>query len=384
MNNKIKKNQGHISIVGLLTVLAVAIIAAASIYYVVQSDKTTNSNTASVNSGNVNQLKNVNVSDTIANEQVRSNLMSADGHAIDETSGELTKTSVGGVKEKIELPFIAVEYHGEVTPWGSLFWQRGESKTIKFATFNDTEFNYEAGVKPDFRFYNFETKQFTTLPEANFLIGEQKYDQVYFLHYSVNEPKLLIEVGEYDTADPAFEPGMIGSEPVKTRGLVYDIATNKYETVDPLTPFLDLAKTYATRWYNIAWNSASGVLIGAPGGEGCGRYDNVMVVDYTKSILTKVGGVSSFDFTADLCNPMNDISPDKKWFILEGETTKGDYAVYLFATDGSSQPTKIIRLNSATKRYDKTWDTSETYPVIKYLDGAVANFQTSSGQNSNP
>lgn len=289
---------------------------------------------------------------------------------------------VDGEAQIIETPFNIDEYYGMVTKYGAIFWKKGENRTASADPYGD--FTYEYGVNPDFRFYNFVGENFSTLPVLELTLGEQKFERIIGVYQSSTEPKIMIEVGEYDTQSSEILPGLGGPQPVKSHGVVLDLVLGSYETGDPLTVYLSVLNASAVSngggSYGFHWDSKGQQAVAAGGGEGCGASNNLIFVDLKKETKEEVGGVGSFTFKGsetNPCNPKNAASPDDYWFILSGESTAGNVDVYLFnqkSTEPIKQSLGIPKLQNS--EYVKSWDLSAKYPVVTLSSGQIIDFNT--------
>ncbi|MFA5069964.1 MAG: hypothetical protein WC528_01665 [Patescibacteria group bacterium] len=278
---------------------------------------------------------------------------------------------------KIVTPFDIALYRGSVTPYGVIFFKVGEMRQATGT--NIGEFSYEYGINPDFQLFNYQTQSFKSLPAFSLKLAGSQFERIYALHFSATEPKILVEIGEYDTSSSHFEPGLVESQPVKTHGVVYDVVTNQYLTGDPLTIYLDLIGQTTTLWNGMSWDSLHQIAVAAPGGEGCGAYNSLTVVYLDQERAVTVGGEGSFNFKKEICNPSNGVSPDRKWFVLDGCNNENKFDVNLF--NYASFPEPILKKlsisvsnNNVCHVYVKEWNISQTYPIITFNDGTIINF----------
>lgn len=334
-----------------------------------------NTNKVSNINGNVNKATNVNTAANV-NNVVNTNVDINDwqNYFIDWQKKIFYKSLADGTQENISLPFNFDDYHNNLTPYGAIFWRQGPDKTATIE--NMGPFTYEGAVNPDFQWYDFTKKEFITLPKKELQTGEQKFERIYAVHFSSSEPKLLIEIGQYDTQSSEFEPGMVDSQPVKTYGLIYDINTNKFESGDPLTVYRTVLELPTTAWYGLSWDSKNQIGVATPGGEGCGNYDTLIFVDLKNETKKVVGGEGSYNFSKDeICNPRNGESNDGKWFILLGKSTNNTLDLYLFKSDSGATPIKEkVGLPYDKARYVQEWNLSGDFPVVKLDNGWIIDF----------
>ncbi len=293
-------------------------------------------------------------------------------YTIDTTAETFMKTG-NGKTLRLPTPFPLNDYHGQTTPWGALFWKKGPAKTATIKGF-DQPIEYEGAIDPAFQFYDFSTGTFSQLPAVTFTKGGQVFQQVFSVIPSSTEKKLLIEIGTFDTASDEFVPGLGGPGPVKTIGKVYDLATDTFESGDPLTAARNIASF--PLFSGPAWDSQHQTIVLVPGGEGCGQYDSLTFFNLAEKSKATAGGPKSFDFAEGVCNPRNGVSPDGRWFILYGTNTKQQSSVYLFTAERGPTPVKQ-RSVSATlaNSWAKTWDTTGTFPTMTFDTGTAVDFQ---------
>lgn len=272
-------------------------------------------------------------------------------------------------------------YHVGTTRFGLLLWKKGETKNVYYETFGDEPIPYEAGVRPDFLLLNIEANQLVTLPSVSqWEEGDTTFDRVYRVFPSINENYLMIEIGEYDIHADEFQPGLIESQPVKSRSMVYDIANNIFTTEDPISIFLSIYNTNigTTNWNTISWDSENDIIAAAPGGEGCGAYSTISFINLKSKTKETVGSTSDswggYDYVNETCNPHNGASPSGKWLLLYGKIADGTYAYRLFAPATTSEVLKKVIKNSSIWEGGSanaiTWDESRKYPIIN-KDGEV-------------
>ncbi|USN53527.1 MAG: hypothetical protein H6760_05255 [Candidatus Nomurabacteria bacterium] len=293
------------------------------------------------------------------------------------TTKEFIHTTQDAGEEIITTPFNASEYTGTVTWNGALFWRTGPSATTYIPDIS-SDFEYEAGVDPDFWFYDYASEQFIHLPKVDYLDGTELFESTVQVFPSLNEPKLLLEVGKFDIQSEEFIPGFSSPMPVSTRGLVYNFAKNTFEdAVDPIDSFNQVMKSKGTAYTSIVWNSEKEIIIAAPGGEGCGNYSYVNLIDYQSLSKEVVGGEASYNYSETPCNPKSGMSPDGKWFVLYGSTTDDTFVVRLYASDGTTSPVATL-IGDVLPQYSSLseWDVSREYPVLTFNEGSTANFIT--------
>lgn len=328
----------------------------------------TNSNVNSTM--NTNQSTNTNVS--IANWET---------YFFDEQKKRFYQT-LDGKSQDVTTPFTLADYHGEITLYGALFWKEGATKTTTFAMTGDQKVPYENGVLPNFYWYSFTDKKFTKLPvPQTWKTGDKLFDRVFAVHQSNSEERVMIEVGEYDIAHKNFEPGLIGQEPVKTRGLLYIPITNTFGAADVLTSYLSVLNLSTTQWHGFIWDSKKNVAVAVPGGEGCGAYSFMIFVDLTKKTEARVGSSESswggYDYAHESCNPHNGRSPNEQWVYLYGKTASGKTTFRLFSPATQSQVLRTVTVDLLQPRdYPKIWDYSKQYPKAITEDGVVIDFNT--------
>lgn len=293
-------------------------------------------------------------------------------YTIDTTAETFMKTDTGKTL-RLATPFPLNDYHGQTTPWGALFWKKGPSKTATIKGF-DQPMEYEGPIDPVFQFYDFSTGTFSQPPAVTFTKGSQVFQQVFSIIPSSTEKKLLIEIGTFDTASDEFVPGLGGPEPVKTIGKVYDLETNTFESGDPLTAAKNI--TSFPLFSGATWDSQHKMVVLAPGGEGCGRYDTLTFIDLATKRKTIAGGAKSFDFAESVCNPKNTVSPDGRWFVLYGTNTKQRSSAYLFTAEHGSTPVKQTSVSATlANSWVKTWNTTGRLPTITFDTGTTIDFQ---------
>ncbi|EKE15268.1 MAG: hypothetical protein ACD_12C00099G0002 [uncultured bacterium] len=305
------------------------------------------------------------------------------GSVIGDYETKIFYKKVNGIKNNISTPFVLSEYHGSITPYGALFWKKGEIRTALEP--NLGEYAYEYGIEPNFQLYSYTTDKFAMLPELTLKLEDQLFEKIYDIHFSSTEPKILIEIGEYDTVSSEFSPGLLDSQPVKSHGFVYDVTTNTFIEDNSLESYLTATGLATTLWQGMSWDSLNQIAVGAPGGEGCGAYDTLEVVNLDTEILQTIGGLKSYNFADDICNPSNGVSPDQKWFILSGKSNENTLDIYLFTTTSFPEPIKskrgvkidqsLLNSNSRAWFWDlKSWDTTNTYPVVTFSNDQVVDF----------
>lgn len=299
-------------------------------------------------------------------------------YGLDEETAEFYIEQADDSRQVITTPFDLNSYHGLVTRYGTLFWKRGPEKNVTLSGFEDP-MPYEAGIDPDFRWYDSAKKEFAILPEVKLSLGDQKFERVYGAYASISEMKIVVEIGEYDTASPEFEPGLVDGQPVKTHGLVFNVGTRKLESGDPLTVFRQALDIKSTLFMGMSWDSKRGIAVGVPGGEGCGAYDVLKFVDLNAKTATTAGGRNSFNFIDEECNPANGISINERWLVLYGPTKDGQSAALIF--DHAHGTTPVKQKSYATSAdaeggYLDSINTDKEFPVLTFTDGATVDFNT--------
>jgi len=281
-----------------------------------------------------------------------------------------------GTRKTIATPFAIEEYHHELLSYGTLFWKRGPDAEATIEGF-DEPYAYETGADPEFQWYDAKDGKFYQLPAVDFKNDGQTFERVYAVYASSSERKLVVEVGEYDTASEAFPPGLVDEQPVRTHGVVINLDTRAFESGDPLTAYREALGVPSTLFLGMAWDSQRQVAVSVPGGEGCGAYDWLDYVNIQTKQVTKVGGANSFNFTADECNPSNGGSPDGRWFALYGSTKDGQRTILLFDVPNGATPVKSKTYTTVDELdYAQFWDTSKAFPVVTFSDGTKVDFNS--------
>ena len=284
------------------------------------------------------------------------------------------RTDDEGNEEDIEVPFDVAKYHSKVTHLGVIFWQRGEIRQKEWEGLpNGTTYGYEYGIEPDFQLYMYDTGEFISLPELELSLGEQIFEGVYNIYPSTTENKFIVGIGIYDTESKALEPGMVGGQPDSMRSVVFDLDTMEYVEDDSLETHLEAIGRSTPMWEGMYWDSANDISVAVPGGEGCGNYSMLRVVDLFTGEMQNItgdhgGDPDKYKFTTInewSCNPRNSNTFDGKWFVLQGRTKLGS-AVHLYTYDSFPEPlmSKVILspVDSFFMRVD--WDVSNEYPIL--------------------
>lgn len=288
---------------------------------------------------------------------------------------------VSGEKVIISLEISLAKYHYSISPYGVIFWKKGEMRTTILDGFGDGnyEYEYEHGVLPNFYFYSFSTNSLKKIPEQTFDIADQIFQKVFKSHFSSTESYILIELGTYDTKSSAFVPGLIESQPVITTGLIYDTENNQWLVQDPISTFIEAIDSKTTQWRSIYWDSINNIIVGRPGGEGCGPYSTLEYVDTNSGVLTTVGGRGSYNFDENIgCNPHNGGYWDGPWFVLVGTNVNNLTDVYLFNTS-SLEPVKSktdIPNDSENAAWIEfsSWNTEGEWPIFELSGGQIIDF----------
>jgi len=304
-------------------------------------------------------------------------------YRLDDQDGVLYHYLSATAAEPIDIGVNTSLYHASPTRFGILLWKKGETKNTYFNSFGDQPIPYETGVKPNFLLFNTQTSQTTTLPEvSSWREGDLTFDRVYRVFSSINEDYLMIEIGEYNINAIEFEPGLIESQPVQSRSIVYDVPTNTFTEEDPISIFRAVHKVSTTNWNTISWDSKNNIIAAAPGGEGCGAYSTISFVKLDTKTEERVGSPEGswggYDYLNETCNPHNGASPSRKWLILWGKIEDGQYAYRLYAPETTTQVLKKVITNKAVSDgmsgYLISWDESNAYPIIKRNDEVVVDF----------
>lgn len=275
----------------------------------------------------------------------------------------------------IATPFSLEEYNTEITPYGAFFWKIGPTQSVSLPGFSD-QVEYEMGIEPEMQRYDYTTGQFTALPAFNLAAGQQKFERIFGIYPSNSEKKIAFEIGEFDTRGKNFEPGMYESQPEKTHGVVYDVASNAFIAGDPVTAFLGVMDATSTLVLGFNWDSLNNMGVSVPGGEGCGNYDTLTFIDLAKKTKTTAGGPGYKTFAAtsseNPCNPSNASSPDGHWFVLLGKSATGKLDAYLYQSATGNTPVRQ-KLNIEYEASEASglmpygidsWDVSQTWPIL--------------------
>lgn len=302
----------------------------------------------------------------------------------DEQGGMFYRSEPDGGRIIIDTPFTVADYHARSTQYGVLFWKKGEtkSKTIGADTEYPWEMKYEEGVDPEPYFYRFDTRTFKRMPNIVWYSSDTTFDRVYSVTASSSEEKVLIEIGAYDTESESFQPGMIEEQPVRTRGVVYDIGANDYTDEDPISRLIEVIDNEhftSTLFQGMTWDSERNIAVLVPYGEGCGAYNVITFVNLTDGTTSTAGGPGSFTFDKDeVCNPRNGTSSNGQWFVLFGKNSAGSHDAYLFDTEMLGEPVASIQGVEAGDRYwglnNAMWDYSGELPKFTLPSGEVFDF----------
>jgi hypothetical protein len=169
-----------------LPLLVVITVIAGSVFgFVYQKyGTTTNTNTISYRS-NANTTNSSTVLDAYPTDVMKNYLVAYNGYSPD--AGR-PNYGIEYLTPTVVTPFKRSEYSGTITPYGVIFWKKGPTQTTTFPSFGTTPMEYEAGIAPDFRWYDFRTKKFSTLPTQTWNAGVATFDRVYDIHASITEP----------------------------------------------------------------------------------------------------------------------------------------------------------------------------------------------------
>lgn len=380
-----KTNQKGISEFLIIVLIVIAIVAAVGVgWWVINLEKETNAN-LNTSASNLNTDVNTNTTPTSGSKQdhvTPINLVSEwQDYGI--YDNKFSKKDERGKPQKITTPFNLSEYYGTLTPYGAFFWKKGEIRTAVDKSKYRPKFDYEFGTKPELQFYSFTTDKFINTPELDLKLEEELYEHIFALHYSTTEPKVLFEIGEYNTTSDEFIPGFYGvSQPTKTRGILYDILTNSIIENNILEIYLsainkDLTNT---RTFGMSWDSTNNIAVGAKTIPGYGPSNYLTVVNLEKGTSQEIGGVGSFNFSDKLeLNPKNGRSPDNKWFFLSGISKEGKLDVYLFNTSSFPEPIKSktgVTINSSVPSADilENWVIEKEFPILIFKNNLVVDF----------
>ena len=168
---------------------------------------------------------------------------------------------------------------------------------------------------------------------------------------------------------------MLDSQPVVTRGLVYNISSNDFESGDPLSEYLQVLDIKSTLSSGIAWNSKDQIAVATPRGEGCGPYDTITFINLRDKTKISTNNQTGIEFEEMACNPKNGSSPYGQWFVLYG-LTNNTFGIQLYKNTFSNQPvqTKLIHGSLGANSYIKQWDTSKEFPKITFDNKATVDF----------
>ncbi len=275
------------------------------------------------------------------------------------------------------IPFDLSMYSSRSTPYGILFMNKGETKQVDALGDADYMIEYEAGVQPDFKWYDFQKKSFVEVPEPSFQLSDDKFERIYTLQFSSSEPKLLLEVGLYDIHSEPFQGGMLESQPTEMRGMVYDIASNSFEDANESASISNYVAQNWSAWVWPVWDSAQERVVELPGGEGCGPYSTLTFVDLKAGSSELVGGDGALNFADGFCNPSNGFSPDNRWVILSGLNRDGLFEVRLYNLDRSVERTQTVSVASDEEPFRlnvTAWDLHRKLPAIQFNDSVVVDF----------
>ncbi len=275
------------------------------------------------------------------------------------------------------IPFDLDMYSSRPTPYGILFTNKGEMKQVDALGDADYMIEYEAGVQPDFKWYDFQKKSFLEVPEPSFQLSDDKFERIYNLQFSSSEPKLLLEVGLYDIHSESFQGGMVGSQPTEMRGMVYDIASNSFEDANESASISNYVAQHWSAWVWPVWDSAQERVVEVPGGEGCGPYSTLTFVDLKSGVAELVGGNGGLNFVDYVCNPSNGFSPDNRWVILSGLNRDGLFEVRLYSLDRTLELTQTVPVGSKEEALQfqvSAWDLHRECPAIQFFNFVVVDF----------
>ncbi|MFA6098728.1 MAG: hypothetical protein WCV50_03055 [Patescibacteria group bacterium] len=292
-------------------------------------------------------------------------------------NGKLYHYLSATLAESLDVGFDASTYHVQATRYGLLFWKKGETKTTRFDSFGDQDIEYETGVNPEFYLFNTSTLVLTKLPNVSpWVVGSEIFEQVYNVNSSINQSKIIIEIGKFDIHSQAFEPGLVSPQPLESRGIVYDIASNSFTNEDPISIYKSAHHVSTTLFDNIIWDSGHDVLVAVPYGEGCGSFSTISFINLKTKTEETVGSPKGewggYDYINETCNPHNGASPDGKWQILYGEIEGNQTKYRLYSPETTSEVLKTVTIDGLVS--PKSWDLSGRYPVITNENGTTVDF----------
>jgi len=307
-----------------------------------------------------------------------------DSYRLDEQKSQFYQVDDDGKQSAIPMPFDLSKYHGKVTFYGTLFWRKGDQRTTTFASFGDQKMPYENGVEPDFYWYDHVHKVIFKLPALpTWKTGDATFDRVFAVHASSSEPRIMIEVGEYNIKHSNFEPGLLESQPVKTRGLQFNASSREFIPGDPLSTYLSVLGIESTQWNGFLWDSKNAVAVATPYGEGCGQNPWLTFVDLQTRTKVRVGSPEGkwsggYDYTQTSCNPQNGYTKDEKWVYLYGTTTSGKTTFRLYSPATMSKILRTVTVEKLTEDDFSSinWDTTGQYPKQTTRKGVVIDFNT--------
>lgn len=294
-----------------------------------------------------------------------------DGIKVNKETGQIEITN-NGAEVKYGIPFEMDEYFSRVTNYGVLFWRHDELKQTE----DVLSLPYYTVSKPDFRFFDLNTKEFTILPEISLPTAETTFDAPDNIISSNSERKLLISIGHFDINSDAFKPGFISPLPIKSYSIVYDIASNSFENNDPLSILLEIINQSTPSFPHIIWDSLGERFAVLPGGEGCGHFNTIEFVNIKNKTVKIVGGKNSYNFAEGSCIPSNGASQDNKWMVLVGVNKNRGVDSYLFDISGEVIKQKSLDVfeESNYGLWAETWNLDNEFPVITLRDQQVIDF----------